>query len=352
MSAPAKPATIAPRLFINYRSIDSGATASRLYKELAEHFGPDLIFLDHEEIPPGAAWPDRLRNGVKRATVMFVLIGNRWLTAQDPITGDRCLNVSNDWVRQEIELALKRKLKIVPVFLEDTHWPGKRALQTVPAIVRLGDLQGLPLRRKDWQTDLESLVELLIDWGFKRVSKTSGTKASEPSIELALDRIGPYRTNRSGRPIAYGTVTLPDGTTAFGEGLNVQLTLANNSEVDVTLPAIDVVIDNYNAHPIERVDYPVLPMSGLHLEVPSSTLKEPIELTEENATMGFVAVTKRRLYLKSSKFGSEAQHTLNFYLLARAPGIWKVRVRAKYLDSDRSSEPKFAISQSLCILKT
>jgi hypothetical protein len=173
----------------------------------------------------------------------------------------------------------------------------------------------------------------------------------EPSIELVLDRIAPYRTSRAGRPVAYGTVTLQDGTAAFGEGFDIQLALENKSELDITVPIVNVVIENYDAHPIETVSYPVLPMSGMHLEVPNSMLNEPIELTEEVALRRSVEVTQRRLYLRSARSGNEAQHTLHFCVLARAPGIWKVHIRATYMDADRSFPERFATSQSLCIAK-
>src|SRR6266404_6545775 len=106
------------RLFINYRSEDTGATASRLHDELAHQFGLAQIFLDYEQIEAGESWPDALRTAVANATVMFVLIGDRWLTAHDPHTGDRRLNLPDDWVRQEIETAIKREIAIIPILVE------------------------------------------------------------------------------------------------------------------------------------------------------------------------------------------------------------------------------------------
>src|SRR6185369_1748189 len=64
-------------LFINYRSEDTGSTASRLYAELEREFGADRVFLDHNRIEAGAHWPEALRRKVETADAMFVLIGDR-----------------------------------------------------------------------------------------------------------------------------------------------------------------------------------------------------------------------------------------------------------------------------------
>lgn len=152
-----------PRLFINYRSEDTGQTASRLYVELERELKPGQVFLDHERIEGGTNWPSYLRAEVEQATVMFVLIGNRWLTAQNPQTGDRRLNVPEDWVRQEIETALKRKTLVIPILVEDTPPLTKRVLGTVPTIAPLAEYQSLPLRRKDWKADFDRLSQLLVN---------------------------------------------------------------------------------------------------------------------------------------------------------------------------------------------
>lgn len=340
-----------PRLFINYRSEDTGTTASRLYAELIDQFEAEHVFIDHQGIEGGADWPDRLRTEVARSTVMFVLMGSRWLTAQDAETGDRRLNLPEDWVRQEIEAALKTVPAIVPILVEEASPPSKRALQTVPTIEPLADLQGVPLRRKDWNADFARLVHLLVELGLPLSSKTDVRRRNEPRVELVLDRISPYRTTQVGQPISYGTCALSDGTKAFGEGLHVQLTLENHSDVDVVVPLIDVVIDDHDAHPIERFEYPALRTSGTHLEVPGTIREAPVELTALEAAGSSLPVSQGRLFLRAVA-GVESQHTLNFSLVAREPGIWRVRVQAEFVDAARSSHPRFVRSDTLCIVKS
>ena len=99
-----------PRLFINYRAEDTGATASALFRDLERVLHPSQVFLDHERLTGGDVWPQRLRDEVAACTVMLSLVGSKWLTQQDARTGDRRLNIPGDWVRQEIEAALPHRL--------------------------------------------------------------------------------------------------------------------------------------------------------------------------------------------------------------------------------------------------
>ena len=41
-------------IFISYRREDSAAYTGRLYDRLSTHFGADQVFMDVDDIPPGA----------------------------------------------------------------------------------------------------------------------------------------------------------------------------------------------------------------------------------------------------------------------------------------------------------
>ena len=157
-------------LFISYRASDTGPTASRLFKELVEAYGAECVFLDHERLEGGVVWPERLKAEAHRASVMLVLIGDGWLKAQDPETGDRRLNQEGDWVRKEIETALGAGSLVVPLLVEGAKPLSRQAFATVPSLAPLADRQTLPLRRKDWASDLERLHAFLAANGFVRRS--------------------------------------------------------------------------------------------------------------------------------------------------------------------------------------
>ena len=154
------------RLFINYRAEDTGATASHLFNDLEREFAPGSIFLDHERIEAGAIWPDRLRREVESASIVFCLIGNRWLVAQDPDTGDRRLSIPEDWVRREIETALGKGKTVVPVLIDDALPPPIKAFNTLPSLATLMNHQCMQLRRKDWSNDFGKIHAFLVQRGF------------------------------------------------------------------------------------------------------------------------------------------------------------------------------------------
>ncbi len=122
-------------LFISYRVADTGATASRLFKELADAYGRACVFIDHERLEGGAPWPERLEAAARQASVMLVLIGEGWLRAQDPDNYMRRLDQPGDWVRKEIEVTLGTKALVVPLLVEGAKplrpYPGRRANRQV-----------------------------------------------------------------------------------------------------------------------------------------------------------------------------------------------------------------------------
>ena len=224
-----------PRLFINYRSEDTGPTASRLFQELTRQFKADQVFLDHERIEGGANWPDRLRREVAQATLMFVLIGNGWLIARDPETGDLRLNIPEDWVRQEIETALGTETEIVPILVEGASPPSRRALQNVPSISRLADQQGLPLRRRDWEKDFDGLRKLLFEGGFKLQREIDRDRN-----ELKLLNKEKNRVEAKLKKVRYNEVLIPPRI------------VANEEAVDPWEPEFDLPDQNSRILPEEE----------------------------------------------------------------------------------------------------
>lgn len=345
--------TKAPFLFINYRNADTGHIADRLYADLNSRLAPDQVFLDNERLEGADAWPERLRAEAKRASVMMVLIGKNWLTAQDVDTGDRRLNVPGDWVRIEIETGLNAVPYVLPVLLDSAAPPTSLALRTVPSIGKLADLQAMKLRRDTWIPDVEALTKFLCDRDFKLRENSSPESSGalvpvEPVIHLAMDRVEPLREQKRGRSLVYGTVVLSTGDVAYGKGLMVQLALENLSGVDVVVRKLDLIVEEHDEQPLEDYDYGVIPTSGMHLEIPASDL-QTVTLTRVEAAGQAIALAKNRFFLK--QLGTpEAQHTLTARVLAQEPGLWKMTVRATYVDAATAFEPRSVTSEPFFVV--
>ena len=171
-------------MFISYRAEDTGPIATWLFQDLADAYGREHVFLDHERLEGGAPWPQRLEEEARRASVMLVLIGDGWLRAHDPDTVERRLDQPGDWVRKEIETALDAGSLVVPLLVEDTKQLSRRAFETLPSLAPLADLQSLTLRRKDRASDLKRLHELLASNGFVRRQPSAGSSGAAEAAEL------------------------------------------------------------------------------------------------------------------------------------------------------------------------
>jgi hypothetical protein len=68
-----------PSLFISYRRTDSPDTVKLIHERLKRRLPRWDIFYDHESIPLGEQFPERLRAELASATVVLVIIGPRWL---------------------------------------------------------------------------------------------------------------------------------------------------------------------------------------------------------------------------------------------------------------------------------
>jgi pterin-4a-carbinolamine dehydratase len=144
-------------LFINYRRADSSAVARGLRDNLVEAFG-DAVFMDVDEIRVGDTWPQALENALSDAAVLLVVIGPTWLRIADAY-GRRRLDLSDDWVRAEIERSLVKGIPLIPVLVGRATMPPKEALPN--AIAALVDQQYIELRETHWKQDLQPLIERL-----------------------------------------------------------------------------------------------------------------------------------------------------------------------------------------------
>jgi hypothetical protein len=146
-----------PTIFISYRREDTSGYAGRLYDRLRQEFGHDNVFLDLE-LKPGEDFVDAILARLTGSDLMLVLIGRRWLNAADEKGGQR-LGDEGDFVRIEIQTALERKLRTIPVLVDRATLP---RLQDLPEPLRpLGRIQAIELSDTRWDYDVGLLVQSL-----------------------------------------------------------------------------------------------------------------------------------------------------------------------------------------------
>lgn len=145
------------RIFISYRRKEAAGHAGRLSDRLIRHFGRAQIFQDVGSIQPGADFAKDIADAVASCQVLLAVIGDRWLKIRD--RQGRRLDNPNDYVRLEIEAALNRKIRVIPILIEGARMP--RADQLPGSLAGLTRRQALELSSTRFDDDVAHLLQAL-----------------------------------------------------------------------------------------------------------------------------------------------------------------------------------------------
>ncbi|MEX2210524.1 MAG: toll/interleukin-1 receptor domain-containing protein [Gaiellaceae bacterium] len=119
-----------PRVFLSYRRADTQPSAILLYKELAARFGHDTVCMDIYSIPGSDNWLEYIERTLGKSALVLAVIGPNWLTATDE--KGRRLEDPLDVLRQELELALKRDVRLIPLLVQGATMPRTSELPEGP----------------------------------------------------------------------------------------------------------------------------------------------------------------------------------------------------------------------------
>src|SRR5690242_17880558 len=149
---------MAGRIFISYRREDTAFPAGWLFDRLVEHFGRGQVFKDVDSIQLGDKFAERISDAVASTDVLLALIGDEWLTIADK-GGRRRLDDPEDFVRLEIESALTRNVRVIPVLIDGVKMPPAEKLP--PTLAPLTGRQALELSPSRFESDIMRLLKLL-----------------------------------------------------------------------------------------------------------------------------------------------------------------------------------------------
>ncbi len=146
-------------IFISYRRDDSPDVTGRIYDVLVRHYGKPAVFKDVDSIPFGVDFRQHLSDMVQQCNVVLIVIGDRWLSIADA-TGHRRLEEQADFVRIEVEAALQRSIRIVPLLVKGAMMPTEDELP--PSIKELAYRNGVSIRYDpDFHHDMIRLMRSL-----------------------------------------------------------------------------------------------------------------------------------------------------------------------------------------------
>ena len=145
-------------VFISYRRDDSGGFAGRIYDRLTNRLGRESVFFDVDNIPPGADFVDVLSERVGKCDALIAVIGRDWISAAGKDSRRR-LDDPNDFVRIEIEAALARGVRVIPVLVEGAAMPNADELPE--SLKKLARRQGIEISHNRFDSDVERLTRAL-----------------------------------------------------------------------------------------------------------------------------------------------------------------------------------------------
>ena len=151
---------MAGKVFISYRREDDPSAAARVRDALAARFGKASLFMDVDSLSAGQRFEEELAKALTACDVLIAIIGPRWmdlLKSKSQMTGLR------DFVRDEIALALKRKIAVVPVRVgsEDNLPPLPRARDLPSDIRDLVYYQKHDVVHEHFARDIAGLVQAI-----------------------------------------------------------------------------------------------------------------------------------------------------------------------------------------------
>ncbi|MEP6764537.1 MAG: toll/interleukin-1 receptor domain-containing protein [Gemmatimonadaceae bacterium] len=115
------------QIFVSYRRDDSAYVTATIREKLEEHFARDSIFMDIDSVPLGMDFRKHLDDAVSRCDVLIAVIGDNW-AATNPQTSARRIDDPSDFVRIEVEAALKRNIPVIPVLVGNATMPREQDL--------------------------------------------------------------------------------------------------------------------------------------------------------------------------------------------------------------------------------
>ena len=114
-------------IFISYRRKDSSDITGRIFDHLKARYGQASLFKDVDNIPLGVDFRKVIDDAVSTCKVLLAVIGDDWLESRDS-SGQRRIDQDHDFVRVEIESALKRNIPVIPVLVEGQSMPTDKDL--------------------------------------------------------------------------------------------------------------------------------------------------------------------------------------------------------------------------------
>jgi hypothetical protein len=145
-------------IFISYRREDSAPYAGRLHDWLSARFGANRVFMDVDDIAPGADFAAQIKAKIASCDALIAIIGKAWLAARRS-DGRLRLNDPADIVALELASALRRGILVIPVLVGGAVMPKPEELSE--ELRELARKNAVTLHDHDFQRDADVVIKAL-----------------------------------------------------------------------------------------------------------------------------------------------------------------------------------------------
>src|SRR5580693_4462717 len=66
------------KITVSYRRNDSDAITGRIFDRLVAHYGPDTVFRDIDNIPPGIDYRRYINDALATTDILLAIVGPQW----------------------------------------------------------------------------------------------------------------------------------------------------------------------------------------------------------------------------------------------------------------------------------
>jgi len=193
-----------PVIFVSYRRDDSESTAGRIYDRLVQRFDKDSVLIDVDSIVPGFDFREYINGFLDRCDIMAAIVGREWAGPQKR-RGPSRIDEESDWVRIEIEAALKRNIPLIPVLVNGADMPKPSKLPD--AIRPFAFRQALVVRNgRDFHSNVDYLIKSIESISPQSISKRTADETVAATAPLAVAparaKSAPHPASTSAKPNA------------------------------------------------------------------------------------------------------------------------------------------------------
>ena len=148
-----------PSVFLSYRRDASSGSAGRVFDQLQRQLPQSQIFMDVDSIEPGVDFVAAIDQQIKVCDYFLAVVGPGWLDARDT-AGQRRLDNPNDYVRLEIEAALRRDIRVVPILVDGAKMPSPDRLpESLGAFTRRNAFE---VSHHSFGNDVQDLAKIIL----------------------------------------------------------------------------------------------------------------------------------------------------------------------------------------------